>query len=266
MKKNILSSLFIIIIFTGSLFAQEEEKISLKTVDTIEIGLQSYWYKYGEEFNELFFMSNTGFKYGGSLTGINTIADDYFVISDIRLTTGYVEYKSASGTGSVADNMYELRILFGKDVVFDKYLLSLYIGAGYRYLYNDLRDLGSGGYRRESSYRYIPLGVTHRFMLNTTTRISTTFEYDYFVNGKQKSYLSDVSLSYATKYGNPINKQNNGYGMRISTVYEKKVWSAGMFFNYWNIKDSEINYYPSGTVMEPKNYTQELGVELKYRF
>lgn len=125
--------------------SQTERKISLKTVDTLEVGLQSYWYKYEEEVNGNFFMSNEGHKYGLSLTGIKTLNDDFYVVGDVRFAVGDVEYNSASGTGDVSDSMYEIRLLAGKEARVDGFLLSSYIGLGYRRLNNDLRDLGSGG-------------------------------------------------------------------------------------------------------------------------
>lgn len=250
----------------------KEERISLKTRDEIDIGLQNYWYKYEEELNDAFLMSNTGYKYGVSVTGIKTIGDDYYVIADARYAIGDVKYKSASGTGNVSDEVFEGRMVVGNEAIIENYLLSSYLGIGYRRLDNDLRDLGSGGYRRTSQYLYIPIGVTHRFLVDGKSRISTNIEYDYFVQGKQKSYLlSDVSeWQYARIFGDPVNKQKHGYGVRINTAYEHENWSIGGFLNYWHIGDSEINHYVDGADLyiayEPKNDTKEIGLEIKYRF
>jgi hypothetical protein len=278
MKKSILISIlaiYLVISFDGLATDKSEnsidnQKISLLTKDGIEIGLQSYWYKYEEEVRGAFFMSNTGYKHGISLGGTKAIGDNYYVIGDIRYATGAVEYKSASGTGDVSDDVAEGRLIVGNEAIVQNYLLSSYIGIGYRRLDNDLRDLGSGGYRRTSQYLYIPIGVMHRFLVNDSSRVSTSLEYDYFVKGEQKSYLSDVGPAYATVFGDPINKQKKGYGMRLNTTYEMKHWSLGAFLNYWKIGDSEINYYIDGATLygiyEPKNVTTELGLQVKYRF
>lgn len=254
-----------------TIFAQEEyftdkSKISLKTTDALEVGVQSYWYEYEERVDGSFFMSNKGSKYGASLTGIKSLGSDYFIVTDARYATGDVQYNSASGTGDVSDNMYEIRVVAGKEAIIDGYLLSTFAGLGYRRLDNDLRDLGSGGYRRSSQYLYLPIGITHRFMLNSNSRISTTVEYDYLLRAEQKSYLSDVSPAYAALFGDPVNKQKNGYGARLNIAYEQKRWSTGLFFNYWKIDDSEINYYGAWSLMEPRNETKEIGIQLKYRF
>ena len=248
----------------------ESSKIPLLTKDSIEIGLQNYWYKYEEKVDGAFFMSNTGNKYGISLSGTKNIGNNYYVIGDIRYAIGDVEYKSASGTGDVSDDVAEGRLIIGNETIIENYLLSSYIGIGYRRLDNDLRDLGNGGYRRTSQYVYVPIGITHRFLLDDSSRVSTSIEYDYFVSGEQKSYLSDVGPAYAAVFGDPVNKQKKGYGVRLNTAYELKNWSFGAFINYWKIQDSETNYYTDGfflySLIEPKNETKEVGLQIKYRF
>lgn len=282
MKNNFLLLFMLSVVFaTRSAFAtdtmiedthepKEQTRFSLKTKDKIEIGLQSYWYKYEEEVDGNFFMSTTGEKYGLSLTGIKTISKDVYVIGDIRYATGDVEYKSASGTGDVSEYMYEARLLVGEERITDGILWSSFIGLGYRYLFNDLRDLGSGGYRRESQYIYIPIGITNRFKVNHKSRVSTTLEYDYLVQGEQKSYLSDVGPAHAAVFGDPVNDQNHGYGIKFNTSYEEENWSIGVFLNYWKLDDSETNEYVDPpfiySIVEPKNDTKEIGVQLKYRF
>lgn len=278
MKKSILITILTVCLATSfdGLAADKNEnsvdnqQISLLTQDGIEIGVQSYWYKYEEEVDGAFFMSNTGYKYGISLGGTKTLGDNYYIAGDIRYATGDVEYKSASGTGDVADDVAEGRLIVGSEAIIRNYLLSSYVGVGYRRLDNDLRDLGSGGYRRTSQYWYVPIGVIHRFRVDDSSRVSTSIEYDYFAKGEQKSYISDVGPAYAAVFGDPINKQKKGYGLRLSTMYEMNDWSLGAFLNYWNIDDSEINYYTDGAtvygVYEPKNVTTELGLQLKYRF
>lgn len=272
MKKSLL--LFIVLILFSNIHAAddiEENKISLRTTDTVEVGIQGYYYKYEEEVDGSFFMSNDGNKYGLSLTAVKAFSDDNYFIFDSRFATGDVEYNSASGKGDVSDDMYEIRAIVGEEVVIEDYLLSSYVGLGYRRLDNDLRDLGAGGYRRESEYIYIPIGVLHRFMLDESSRVSTTIEYDYFIEGEQKSYTSDVSPESAAFFGDQIHKQNDGYGIRLDIKYEEKNWSIGAFINYWKIDDSEKKFFPVTTgiqivTMEPENETREIGMQLRYRF
>ena len=246
------------------------QKMSLLTQDNIEIGLQNYWYQYEEKVDGAFFMSNTGYKYGITFDGTKKIGDNYYITGDIRYATADVKYKSSSGTGYVSDNVAEGRLILGNEAIVTNYLLSSYIGVGYRHLDNDLRSLGRGGYRRTSQYLYVPIGITHRFLVDNSSRITSSLEYDYFAWGEQKSYLSDVGPANAAVFGDPVNKQKKGFGVRANTAYELKNWSFGAFLNYWRIQDSEINYYRDGVVlyglMEPRNETKEVGIQIKYRF
>lgn len=256
--KNSMKVLFFCFLIIGLAEADTSERnFSLKTVDSFEVGLQSYLYEYEEEVGGAFFMSNKGTKYGFSAAATKTLAEEYYLKGEFRYATGDVEYKSASGVADVPDDLYEMRLVVAKEKIVDGFLLGSYIGLGYRVLENDLREL-VGGYRRTSQYLYIPIGVNHRFRVGKSARISTNIEYDYFAWGEQKSYLSDIHPLYADL----VHEQKSGYGFRINSAYEQQNWSIGAFFNYWKIEDSEIKVY----FYEPENITKEVGVELKYRF
>jgi hypothetical protein len=176
MKKNIAVAFFCFLIVGFAEADMTKKNLSLKTVDSFEIGVQSYLYEYEEEVDDTFFMSNKGTKYGLSAAVTKTVAKEYYLKGEFRFATGDVEYKSASGVGDVSDDLYEMRLVMAKEKIVDGFLLGSYIGVGYRVLENDLRDLGSGGYRRTSQYLYIPIGVNHRFKVGNDARISTNLE------------------------------------------------------------------------------------------
>lgn len=263
MIRKLFAGSVVLVYLSSNLIASQAGKMSLKTRGSVEIGVQTYKYKYEEEVDGASFMEESGPKYGVSVTGIKRLADGYYAIADIRYATGDVSYSSSSGTGDVTDKVYEARLLAGKEAEVRNYLLSSYTGVGYRMLKNDLRDLGIGGYRRTSQYIYIPIGILHRFHAGSSGRISTSIEYDYLAWAKQTSYYSDIDPLLI----DIANKQKRGYGARISSAYEQEDWSIGLFLNYWKIGDSELNdyYYPI-VIWEPKNETKEYGVQLKYRF
>lgn len=269
MLKKQLTKLVIFLLMTNTIAYGSEKMISLQKKDGVDIGFQIYDYDYEEEVDNAFFMSNTGEKYGVSLSAIVTV-DEYYLRGMYRYATEDVKYKSASGEGDVSDKVHEVRFVGGKEVLVETYMLGSYIGLGYRLLENDLRDLGAGGYRRKSEYLYIPVGVTHAFRVNRGLKVTTNIEYDYFIEGRQTSYLSDVGPAYASVFGDPENKQKDGYGLRASLDFEMEYLSVGGFINYWKIKDSETNYYQNGSVLysivEPYNETTEVGIELKLKF
>ena len=269
MKTLLTLSLASLALLAGTAHAQG---MPLTTTTGSDIGVQVSGYTYEEEVNGAFFMDLQGNKLG--LSGSFTEARDngWFWGGDLRYASGHVEYRSA-GTGEMSgirDYYIDARLTFGQDFETGGQVWAPYAGLGYRYLNNDLRgysSTGAMGYRRTSQYVYLPLGVTHRFRVNTEARFATTLEYDYLLQGLQRSYLTDV-----TGYDSDMdNLQRRGYGLRLNLAYETPGWSAGVFFHYWDIADSDIGTAtkPGPTIVagyEPENTTREVGVMLKYRF
>lgn len=253
--------------------AVHAQGMPLKTTTGSEIGIQISGYKYEEDVNGSFFMSLQGNKVGVTGSFTQAYEDDWYWGGDARFANGHTDYQSAStGTKSANPDFYlDARLTVGRDFETGQQVLSPYAGLGYRYLNNDLRgysSTGAVGYRRTSSYIYIPIGVTHRFRVSNDARFATTFEYDYLLQGIQRSYMTDI-----TSAGNNTdldNLQRNGHGLRLNLAYETPRWSAGVFYHYWNIADSEIGTYTRpGFVLsgyEPHNITREVGVQVKYRF
>jgi len=287
---------------TSSAFA---DPVSLRRgEDGVEIGVQYSDYTYVEPQ----IMKNAGQKIGLTLTATTAVGANYFATLDTRYAFGDVEYSSsAQSAKGNKDTLWDVRGLFGRDYDMGGYMLSPYTGFGVRQLHNDLRgtvfagpgEAQDAGYRRESTYLYIPVGVTHRFHVQDgSARISTTIEYDWFLSGTQKSRFGDVNnapvLASVVDPGGcftPVavtsggctlsdvkNKQHDGYGVRLGIAYERAHWSVGLFYSMWSIKQSDTVVAASGgvlpgvfaasssTVYEPKNRTQEFGIEAKYRF
>ena len=246
--------------------------LSLMTGSGFEIGGQISNYRYEEtDPNGNFFISLDGKKFGvtGSLT--RALNDNWYWTGDARFAAGKTNYVSA-GTGTKdgnPDQYLDLRVVAGKDFAVGSQVLSPFAGLGYRSLYNDLTgytSTGNVGYRRTSRYAYIPLGLTHRVQVGNDARIATALEYDYLLEGTQRSYTTDI-YGYTSDL---VNKQRNGYGLRLNIAYETTSWSAGVFYHYWNIEDSDIGTFTDATrvykAIEPHNTTKELGVQVKYRF
>jgi hypothetical protein len=260
---------FVMAITTGWAQAQE---ISLRTESGAEIGLQMSTYGYNEYVAGNAFMSTKGQKLG--LVGTITVAledalTNWYVSLDGRYADGKVDYEGSGAKSGLTDTLSDYRVLVGRDFEFDDFLLSLYAGAGVRTLYNDLRgttSAGNVGYRRDSTYVYLPLGITHRVGLGEgDARLATTLEYDHLLEGEQISHTSDFGALNDLK-----NHQRTGFGARLTLAYETETWSLGGFYNYWNIQSSEKSTYTLlpliTTGYEPLNITREAGIQLKYRF
>jgi len=270
-KKTLRTSMIKILISTVAIapLALCAQQIDLKTLAGHELAIQYSDYKYEEPG----LMNNKGGKLGLEIISSKILTDDYFLTGSFRYAIGDVKYTGSGTKSGNQDHLWDLRLVGGKDIVIKDYVIAPYIGVGRRNLFNDLRgttSTGAVGYRRNSEYIYIPIGVSHRVKLDGESRITTAIEYNYLVSGRQTSYLSDVSAAYAAVYGDPVNKQTKGHGGKVSLSYDKSNWSTGVFYSRWNIGDSKVNTYISGgttyTVYEPKNNTNEIGVQVKYRF
>ena len=122
---------------------------------------------------------------------------------------------------------------------------------------------GAIGYRRESHYFYVPLGLTLRVPMGKDWVLAPQIEYDGFVRGSQRSYLADTGLGFS----DVTNEQMEGYGVRAQLAFEGPRWSFVVWANYWDIEDSDIQPIGGGYAgLEPANTTREAGVEARYRF
>ena len=182
-----------------------------------------------------------------------------FFTGELRFANGDARYSNVSGlTGrGLTDWYWEARALMGVDIDMDGYVLAPYLGLGYRHLHNDLRNL-SGGYRRESRYLSIPLGVTVRTRAAEQSQLLTTFEYVYLLDSKQDARFSDIDPSRQDVRLN----QPSGSGLRLKVIRQFPTWSVGPTLTYWRVAASNS---VAGWV-EPKNNTVELGLSIKRRF
>jgi hypothetical protein len=196
---------------------------------------------------------------------------------DARFTFGQIDYDS-QGTGSIDninDFLTEVRVLAGYDVPVGSSLVTPYFGFGYRYWLDELggkvSTTGHFGYDRESQYFYIPLGVTLAVPMDNGWSVAFNAEYDFFIDGEQKSHLEDVSPALNTLK----NDQDDGYGVRGSVRIAKELrdfeFFVEPFVRYWDIDQSEAATVTCGGTpcalgFEPKNNTLETGVRVGGKF
>ena len=91
---------------------------------------------------------------------------------------------------------------------------------------------------------------------------SWRFQYNYFLEGEQTSYLTDVP-----GYLNDIvNTQESGSGFEIEYQHDE---SWAIFLRAWNVRDSDVQLIrtTSGNSngYEPKNETTEVGLTVFFR-
>jgi hypothetical protein len=202
--------------------------------------------------------------------------EDFFLKGDVIYKQGSLSYSGSGSQDSVQNYYYDIRGLVGKDYAIKDDVIAPFTGLGYRYLFDDQRGLSStsaNGYRREISYLYLPLGLIHRTLLANSAKLETQLEYDYLIKGIVNSHLSDINAN-TTVYPDITNNQTSGWGMRLSTSYQKSNWALTPYFNYWFIQNSDyvsVNYKNGNTTyraiwLEPINRTVEYGIKASFKF
>lgn len=251
--------------------AATAQPVPLRSTDSSELGIElsSQRYEAGTGSGAY---SQDGNKVGLAARFTQALADDWHWGADARHAFGSVNYSSASrgSKGGNEEVLTEARITGGKDYPLGRQLLAPYFGLGYREQGTDLRGLtstGDEGYRRRSQYIYLPLGVTHRLSLGAQARLSTSFEYDLLLNGRQRYTLSDTDATS----DDPATSQRRGHGLRLTSSYETWHWSVGFFAHYWRVGASDearqsLGGAPAAQVIEPSNNTLELGLQFRLRF
>jgi hypothetical protein len=227
-----------------------------------EVGGQLSDYRYEEPG----LMSLKGARLGASAAYTAVALRRAFVRVEGRWSFGSLDYQGSGRLTNVPDQILEVRLLAGRDYDAGGLRWSPYVGGGLRYLYDDLRGVsstGAIGYQRESTYFYLPLGVTLRARLAGGWVLAPQLEYDAFVRGRQRSYLSDTGLGL----GDVTNRQGSGRGWRAQLMFESRRWTVGPWLQFWDVEDSDLQPAAPGiAVYEPANETREAGIELRYRF
>ena len=196
-----------------------------------------------------------------------------FIISaDIEYTSGLnTEYDGATwgGTPVVEDSydwIFESRLLAGGEVKLPgDFDLRPYIGLGLRYWHNDVE--GAGSYQRKMDYWYIPIGTAVTKKVSENFRWGVAIEYDLFLLGHNRSYLSDVN----PRFNDVDMRQSSGYGLRISAPLTYKSLQIEPYLYYWSIDQSDTdlltyNGAPYAYVVEPDNETTVYGIRFNYLF
>ncbi len=236
---------------------------ALATRSESAVGLSASRYEYTERG----IMSLNAMKIGVDLDSTFAFRGDWpddkqvwFAGVHVRYAAGAADYSSpSSGSQSnTPDWYYSVKGVFGGDIPQGNYVLAPFVGLGYRYHFNDLRGLtttGAAGYRRESIYTTVSLGVTHRMALADQSLLVTTLEFSHLLEGTQKVKRSDLS----SLLRDVTLKQRQGYGLRLNMMRRFAHWSIGPTIDYWSIADSDSGGSPA--IYEPKNHTMEIGIK-----
>lgn len=127
-------------------------------------------------------------------------------------------------------------------------------GLGYRRLQDNLQEAGPGGYKRINDRVYGIIGA-QRTIAAGEWDITPSVEYKHTLWSQQHS---DV-------YGG-LNMRQHGNGAEVSIAFAQKgnkfPVTITPFFRTWHVADSETVQ----GAYEPRNKTNEVGVDLAWRF
>jgi hypothetical protein len=233
----------------GQALAQVQD---LKTQSGHELGVSLTNYKYDEPGYMQLNATKLGVSYSGTYVLGTTWPDpsaSWFLRTDLHYGGGGADYRSPiSGNLDNTPSRYmEARALIGKDIQMSGYVLSPYLGLGFRHLHSDL------GYKRDSYYTTMPIGFIHKVKLDDRSQLLTSVEYMHLIRGVQKAKLPSQSLSL---------DQPKGYGLRFQMLKRYQNWSIGPVLTHWSLGASEID----GGWIEPRNKTTEWGIKSFYYF
>ena len=248
--KGILASIPTFVLICLPALAQTS---SLHTVSESTLGISAFRYKYDEPGYMTLKANRLGLNYSVTYaagTKWPNAANAWIYKAELAYSNGKADYTSPiSGNLKDTPNMfYEARLLTGKDIDMGSYVLSPYIGVGYRHLVSDL------GYERTSTTTSMPIGFTHKVNLADNSQLHTTVEYTHLLSGVQKVQLiQKVSMD-----------QKSGYGLRFSVLRRIDTWSLGPTLTYWKLDKSQVGGLTP--LYEPKNKTLEIGLRGAFHF
>jgi hypothetical protein len=248
-----------------------------QTLPGFEIGPELYYYAYREPG----FIVQHG-PFAGVDASYTLKAGTWFLRLNGEAAIGYLDYKSdASGRlDGIWNYKAEPRVLVGDDLpLSDTVSASPYAGIGYRLLYEAqsgrTTDRGFAAYDRLSQYFYVPLGLRFSMRLGDWV-LRPSAEYDWFIHGIQKSYISGLAAAPGVVAQRDLtNQQETGYGARAELLVDApQSWgpiSFGPFIRWWVIGGSRPSTVPAsgGFVIiatEPHNNTLEAGATLRWHF
>jgi hypothetical protein len=224
------------------------QNISLATISENTLGISLPRYKYDEPGYMKLKATKLGFDFSSTYAPGSkwpNTSDAWFYTTQLSYFAGNADYTSpiSGNLNKTPHWFYEARLLAGKDIDMDTYVLSPYLGVGYRHLFNDL------GYERTSNYTTLPIGITHKVKLADKSLLHTTLEYMHLLSGVQNvKLIQNISMD-----------QKSGFGLRFSMLKRYDAWSLGPTLTYWSLGQSEVGGLTP--IYEPKNKTLELGIK-----
>jgi hypothetical protein len=261
---------------------------------TFELGQEDFYSSYkepGEHRTGAFYGVNSAYSYrpwDAQYWPINV----YHI--DVHGDYGRVDYDFGDGgkTKNVNNYMVEPRAWVGKDFIFDSTRLTPYVGFGYRWYFEELKnkmtdseEINGLNFQLQSNntqtqYLYIPLGAQLSVRPIGGWRIDMNGEYDFLVWGRVTNYAPNFSVNSFNINSPAVNNTlRNGFGIRGSIKFTKEEDACNYFVEpyvrYWNVRASNtvsdpfsVNGVPltNVPVQQAKSNTTEVGARAGIEF
>lgn len=270
---------FFVLLFVLTLalpaFAQNKKQSLAIAFEGSDYGYKEPYLDYPPHWNGTKYGVSAEYIKRSALTQGNEISetDNSFFSVVLRYMQGKVDYDGylQDGTPSKAENFndYYFEGALNAGYVYDfgssGFSLWPYAGIGVRYLVDCLDETGPSGYRRESLYLYMPVGVNLQKQYSGGFSFTINAQGDILLSGRQLSKMDGANIN---------NTQDEGYGLRASLRLQQDMGGIAVFvepfYRYWHIQTSQPEYVTDGytvyTLVEPENKTREAGVKIGIMF
>lgn len=258
MKKFVLAMLLLVVPLT----AQAE------TIFTI--APKAVYYSYHEQV-----MDETGYLSGVKADVEHTTSQGLFLGIEAEGLAGELRYDGgySDGTSVICDThdiLVQATAAVGHEFTPSSWNITPYTGLKFRYWRDYI--LTEGGYLRQISQYYLPVGLNVQYQVDDSWSFRTKIEGSLLLSGRVASDLSNAG----SEYSDVANHQNfgRGLGARILATLEKDFGEFGLgispSFEWYEVNRSKITTTQvSGRrarVVEPHNVTMMFGLSFDLFF
>lgn len=141
---------------------------------------------------------------------------------------------------------------------------SVTMGLGMRELVDNLQESGDGGYKRTNTRIYALAGLAYDFsVVGWTLTPALTYKLSLFSQN-----VSELPLQGGGTYD--LTHEQQGHGSEISVTLAqdrpRKAIVIRPFWRVWKMDDSNVVCVGADCFIEPRNTTNEVGLDVSMRF
>lgn len=222
------------------------------------------------EYFEPGIMREEGILYGGRAFGQWDGKNNFVLRSDLGIAGGQLKYKGQDWSGApretrTQDFVTHFGIQAGYKVIsVARYNVSVTLGSRLRY-WEQVID-GSGGYPRELTQVFIPLGILIRHGDKSMSHVTYRVEYASMLYGQMHAKLSRAT----DDLGDQTLRQNQGKQMLFAFDWNSKRYLVGTYYKQTDVEKSKENKVRFNnqefSLYEPQNRSTEVGLSAGLSF